>query len=75
MLWALLGEVFGFVSSILLAFGFSTPAGVVMFVTNAVPAKQRERSALWLKWFARIGFGLLALSFAIQAGVTLGWVS
>jgi len=64
--WSFAGEVLGVASSLFLLWVFSLPHG-----TSTGELSDYEKRVRRFKWVARIGFGALALSFAIQAVVTL----
>ena len=62
------GEVIGFLSSVLLSWGLAPPKGTTTWVTNESNFDRNRRLRLL---GARLGFAALAISFLIQAAVTL----
>lgn len=69
MKWLIfLSELLGTLSSLFLAWGFVPPKGGMAWMTG--DGTEYKRNAARLKLVARIGFLLLAISFAIKAAIT-----
>ena len=66
---ALVGQVLGFVSSLLLAWGYSPPKGMMAWAAG--DGSEYKKNAKRLEWITRVGFVMLAASFAIGVAVTL----
>jgi hypothetical protein len=60
---AIVSESLGLISSILLVWGYRTPAGVINWVNDLTKAKRSEST---LDIVAKTGFALLAVSFALK---------
>jgi hypothetical protein len=61
---SVLGETLGLISSLLLVWGYTPPAGVVGWVSG--DGSKAKRSAARLAIIARAGFALLAASFFVK---------
>jgi hypothetical protein len=67
--WAFAGELIGFLSSILLVWAYTPPKGTMTWISGDEGAFQRGQK--FRAAGAKVGFATLALSFLIQAAVTL----
>ncbi|MGH7121784.1 MAG: hypothetical protein ACREFP_22800 [Acetobacteraceae bacterium] len=70
MKWAAFGaEVIGLLASLLLTWGYAPPKGTTTWISNDPEGFNRDSKRRALG--AKLGFAALAVSFLIQAAVTL----